>query len=219
MREKEEMSIQEIDQISITVLIDNYTDLLLTNSAHATRARLIMNEKFKLPPPIAEHGFSALVNIVKHDQNKQEKNSVDNSTKHNNNLFLFDTGVSENGVIHNSDVFGIDFDQIEGIILSHGHFDHFTGLTSVIRKISSTRSAAVNLFVHPDAFLKRWLVFPDGKRVKMPLLDQMHLEDIGLRIRQNTGVVLLPNENSPLYFLQERYREIQVLKKAFHFSM
>ena len=99
MRAKEEMSLQEIDQISITVLMDNYTDLLLTNSTHATRTPLIMNQKFKLPPPIAEHGFSALVNIVKYDQNKQEKNSVDNSTKSNNNLFLFDTGVSENGVI------------------------------------------------------------------------------------------------------------------------
>lgn len=109
MREKEEMSIQEIDQIAITVLMDNYVDLLLTNSAYATRAQLIMNERFKLPAPIAEHGFSALINIVKHDQDNQEKNSVDNSTKSDNNLlFLFDTGVSENGVIHNSDVFAID---------------------------------------------------------------------------------------------------------------
>jgi hypothetical protein len=29
---------------------------------------LIVNQKFKLPPPIAEHGFSALVNIIKYDQ-------------------------------------------------------------------------------------------------------------------------------------------------------
>ena len=102
MRAKEEMSIQGIDQISITILMDNYTDLLLTNSTHATRAPLIVNQKFKLPPPIAEHGFSALVNIIKYDQYRQEKNSADNGTKSNNNLFLFDTGVSENGVIHNS---------------------------------------------------------------------------------------------------------------------
>jgi SAM-dependent methyltransferase len=60
------------------------------------------------------------VNIIKYDQNKQEKNSIDNTPKSNSGLFLFDTGVSENGVIHNSDVFGIDLDQIEGIILSHG---------------------------------------------------------------------------------------------------
>lgn len=208
------MSIQAIEQISITVLMDNYVDLLLTNSTHATRAPAMMNEKFKHPLPIAEHGFSALVNIIKNDHNKQENKSTSN-----NNLFLFDTGVSENGVIHNSDVFGIDFDKIYGIILSHGHFDHFTGLNNIVRKISSRRSDAINLFVHPDAFLKRWLVFPDGKRVKMPFIDQTHLENSGVRIHQNTGVVLLPNKNSPLLSLPERYREIQVLRKAFRFSI
>jgi 7,8-dihydropterin-6-yl-methyl-4-(beta-D-ribofuranosyl)aminobenzene 5'-phosphate synthase len=218
MRAKEEMSIQRIDQISITILMDNYTDLLLTNSTHATRAPLIVNQKFKLPPPIAEHGFSALVNIIKYDQYKQEKNSADNSTKSNNNLFLFDAGVSENGVIHNSDVFGIDLDQIEGIILSHGHFDHFTGLTNIIRKISSRRTASVNLFVHPDAFLKRWIVFPDGKRVKMPLLDEMHLENIGLRVHRNTGVVLLPNENSPLLLLTGEIPRDTSFEKGFPFQ-
>ncbi|HXU94985.1 MAG TPA: MBL fold metallo-hydrolase, partial [Candidatus Nitrosotalea sp.] len=212
------MSIQEIDQISITVLMDNYVDLLLSNSAHATRAPLIMNEKFKIPPPIAEHGFSALVNIVKYVQNENEKNSVDNSTKSNNNLFLFDTGVSENGVVHNSDIFAIDFDQIKGIILSHGHFDHFTGLANIIRKISSRRSAAVNLFVHPDAFLRRWLVFPDGKRVKMPFLDKMHLENIYLRIHQNTGIVLLPNENSPLLLLTGEIPRDTSFEKGFPFQ-
>ena len=152
------MSIQEIDQISITVIMDNYVDLLLTNSTYATGPPTMMNEKFKLPLPIAEHGFSALVNIIKNDHNEQEDKSTSN-----NNVFLFDTGVSENGVIHNSEVFGIDLDQVYGIILSHGHFDHFTGLNNIVRRISSRRSDAINLFVHPDAFLKRWLVFPDGR--------------------------------------------------------
>lgn len=186
----EEMSIQEIDQVSITILMDNSTDLLLTNSAHATRSPLISNEKFVLPPPIAEHGFSALVKVVKYDEN--------NNTKSNNNIFLFDTGVSEDGVIYNADVFGINFDQIEGIILSHGHFDHFTGLVNIIRRIPSRRPAAIiNLFTHPDAFLKRWVIFPDGKRAKMPFLDEKQLEEMGVRIHKNTGVRLLPSDEFP----------------------
>ncbi|MGB6591725.1 MAG: MBL fold metallo-hydrolase [Candidatus Nitrosopolaris sp.] len=115
-------------------------------------------------------------------------------------------------------VFGIDLDQIEGIILSHGHFDHFTGLTNIIRKISSRRTAPVNLFVHPDAFLKRWIVFPDGKRVKMPLLDEMHLENIGLRVHRNTGVVLLPNENSPLLLLTGEIPRDTSFEKGFPFQ-
>src|SRR5918995_7472836 len=124
------MSIQEIHQISITILMDNSTDFLLTNSAHAKRPPLIVNERFNLPPPVAEHGFSALVNIAKDTKNTAEKNS--------SNTFLF-TGVSENGVIHNADIFGIDFKQIDGIILSHGHFDHFTRLVNILKRISSSR--------------------------------------------------------------------------------
>ena len=130
------MTIQEIDQVSVTILMDNSTDLLLTNSTHAKRPPLTKNEKFILSLPIAEHGFSALVNIVIDSENEKEKNNVNKNIKNKNNkIFLFDTGPSENGVIHNADISGIDFDQIDGIILSHGHFDHFTGLANILRRI------------------------------------------------------------------------------------
>ena len=36
----------------------------------------------------------------------------ENITSNNNSYtFLFDTGVSKNGVVHNADIFGIDFNQ------------------------------------------------------------------------------------------------------------
>ena len=167
------MPIEEVERVSITVLMDNSTDLLLKDSDHATRAPLITDGKLLIPPPIAEHGFSALVNVVKNDKNSP--------TKNNNNIFLFDTGVSENGVIHNVDVLGINFDQIKGIILSHGHFDHFTGLMSVIKRIHSRKpDVIVNLYTHTDAFKKRWLILPDGKKAKMPFLDEKKLEKMGV---------------------------------------
>jgi 7,8-dihydropterin-6-yl-methyl-4-(beta-D-ribofuranosyl)aminobenzene 5'-phosphate synthase len=103
------LSIQEIEQISITILMDNTTDLLLTNAEHAVRPLFVRNEKVALPPPVAEHGFSALINTSK-------------SRLRTSNSFLFDTGVSENGVIHNANIYGIDLSKIDGIILSHGHF-------------------------------------------------------------------------------------------------
>jgi hypothetical protein len=43
--------------------MDNTIDFLLTNVVHATRPSFIKNEKFVLPPPVAEHGFSALITI------------------------------------------------------------------------------------------------------------------------------------------------------------
>jgi 7,8-dihydropterin-6-yl-methyl-4-(beta-D-ribofuranosyl)aminobenzene 5'-phosphate synthase len=66
---------QDIDQMSITILMDNSTDILLTNSDHAIRLPLVKNDKFILPPPIAEHGFSVLINISKYDQSEGYDNS------------------------------------------------------------------------------------------------------------------------------------------------
>ncbi|MGA7367622.1 MAG: MBL fold metallo-hydrolase, partial [Nitrososphaeraceae archaeon] len=106
------MNLQDVEEVSITILMDNCTDFLLTNSAHAIRPPLIVGEQYNLPAPVAEHGFSALISTLDND---------------NKNTFLFDTGVSENGVLHNAELLGVRFDQIDGIILSHGHFDHFTG--------------------------------------------------------------------------------------------
>ena len=157
--------------------MDNTTDFLLTDSGHTTRASLIKNEKFVPPPPVAEHGFSALITIT-----KSERSST--------NSFLFDAGVSENGVIHNADIFGIDLRRIDGIILSHGHFDHFAGLVNILKKMSPSSRQIIThnvcIFTHPDAFLRRWEIFPDGKRAKSPILDEQQLQQLGAKIHKST---------------------------------
>ncbi|HEX9318244.1 MAG TPA: MBL fold metallo-hydrolase [Nitrososphaeraceae archaeon] len=195
------MTLQEIDKVSVTILMDNTTDLLLTNSIHANRPQLTMNEKLLLPLPIAEHGFSALVDIVVHSEEKKEISNMGKKIKYknNNSIFLFDAGPSEDGVIHNADIFGIDFDRIDGVILSHGHFDHFTGLANILRKISLSRrkGTGIDLLAHPEAFLKRWEVFQDGKRAKMPFLDEEHLKELGALIHKRTGITFLPSDESP----------------------
>ena len=84
---------------------------------------MISNKRFN-KAPIAEHGFSALVEIFYTYKDEKFKK-----------MYLFDTGVSKNGIMYNSDIFNISFEDIETIILSHGHFDHFSGLISVLKKI------------------------------------------------------------------------------------
>jgi 7,8-dihydropterin-6-yl-methyl-4-(beta-D-ribofuranosyl)aminobenzene 5'-phosphate synthase len=218
------MSLQEVEKVSITILMDNSTDFLLTNSAHAKRPSLIVNERFNLPPPVAEHGFSALINIVKDNKNKAEKNS----SKYNisSNTFLFDTGVSENGVLHNADVFGIDFNQINGIILSHGHFDHFAGLVNILKRISSSRrrtttttsTHVIDIFVHPDAFLRRWEIYPDGKRAKSPFLDEKQLWELGARIHKTTSISFLPSKDSPSLLITGQIPRETSFEKGFPFQ-
>jgi hypothetical protein len=38
---------------------------ILANSEHTFRPPFVGNERFVLPPPVAEHGFSALITILR----------------------------------------------------------------------------------------------------------------------------------------------------------
>lgn len=176
------MRLVPVDKISITLLMDNVTDILLANSSHAHRPPLGKDGKF-LPAARAEHGFSALM--------EAEANSKDSSVQRN--TILFDAGPSENGVVYNSDLFGIDLKKIDAIVLSHGHFDHFTGLQNVIKRVSRP----LKLYAHPDAFLKRWEIFPDGTRLANPVLDESVLRQNGISVQKNEGPTGLPEIKDP----------------------
>ena len=183
------MQLQEIDSFSIKLLMDNITDRLLPSSPPVVaRPPMITGERF-LPAPIAEHGFSALIEIISGDKYHSDKNK---------NIFLFDTGVSENGVIYNSDVFGVDLRDVETIIISHGHFDHFIGLLNVLERISKP----TQVICHPDAFLKRWIVYPGGNKAKMPFLNEKQLEEAGALIHKAKYTSFLPTDcKNPLLLI------------------
>lgn len=166
----------DVDRISTTLLMDNYTDRLLTSSTVAKRPPMLGNEAI-LPAPLAEHGFSALVEIQRAGFRWR---------------FLFDTGVSKRGMLANADLFGVNL-EVEAIILSHGHFDHVTGLASALERIGSP----TRLIAHPDAFQRRWLILPDGTRAVMPHMDEEELKRQGARIEKTSGVTALPSDDNP----------------------
>ena len=141
---------------------------------------MISNEKFN-KSPIAEHGFSALLEISYIYKNEKLLNK-----------FLFDTGVSENGVIYNSDIFDINYKDIEAIVLSHGHFDHFSGLVNVLKRIDKP----TKIIIHPDALLKRWIVYPNGNKAKMDTLNEEKIESVKGIIIQKSGINYLPLEET-----------------------
>jgi 7,8-dihydropterin-6-yl-methyl-4-(beta-D-ribofuranosyl)aminobenzene 5'-phosphate synthase len=168
--------LQEVNNINITILVDNITDRLLPSLSLVKRPPLISNRRFN-KSPIAEHGFSTLVEISYQYKDKKILKK-----------FLFDTGVSKNGIIYNSNIFGINFEDIETIILSHGHFDHISGLVNVLKKINRP----IEIITHPDAFLRRWIVFPDGRKARMDILDEQEIKECGGIIIKNNSINYLP---------------------------
>jgi len=174
------MSLQEIENAKITILVDNITDRLLPSTSMVKRPPLISNQMIS-KSPIAEHGFSALLEISYVHENTTRSNK-----------FLFDTGVSKDGIVYNSDVLGVNLRDIETIVLSHGHFDHISGLISILRRLKKS----VEIIVHSEAFLRRWLVYPNGNKARMDFLNEGEINQAGGIIRKVDKISFLPrNEN------------------------
>jgi len=157
------MLLQQVDRVEITVLVDNVTDMLIQGSPQATRAPFF-KETEMLPPLRAEHGFSALIDIY--------LNNISHKV-------LFDTGASGDVVLFNVDRLGVDLSNVETIVLSHGHFDHAGGLMPLLKRINRPQ---IPVILHTDAFLKRWLVLPNGQKIRLRLVEEDKVLEAGAKV-------------------------------------
>src|SRR5262249_170650 len=69
------------------------------------------------------------------------------------------------GILNNIDVLEIKPADIQAIVLSHGHADHAMGLPGLIDRLGTR---GLPLVLHPDAYLERKLILPNGTEVRMP---------------------------------------------------
>ena len=108
-----QIELEPVEKIRVTVLMDNVTDLLLADQRAVTRFNAPKSLARSVPEGlIAEHGFSALVRFEKDGRER---------------TLLFDTGVSPTGMVENVRRLGLSLQDVEVIVLSHGHWDHVTG--------------------------------------------------------------------------------------------
>jgi 7,8-dihydropterin-6-yl-methyl-4-(beta-D-ribofuranosyl)aminobenzene 5'-phosphate synthase len=150
MNENASVSLKTVDRIEVTTLMDNYVDLLLPSTDIIVRPPLAKEGKIKDDTLLAEHGFSLLVTVYQ----GEEKHTI-----------LFDTGYTKVGVLHNMAQLGVDIEEIEAIVLSHGHMDHTGTLYGILDKISRT----IPLVLHPDIFqYPRYTRRPDGAKSVWP---------------------------------------------------
>ena len=162
------MPLKEVDKVEILTVLDNTIDMLLPDG-----------EKAKRPPRhpdamtreslIAEHGFSALVKVTSGNTSE---------------LLLFDAGLSRRGLMHNLDVLEIKPKEFHSIVLSHGHADHTRGLMGLVERLGERK---LPLLLHPDAFLERKVIFPDGHEIHLPPPDRRILAQDGIEFIEERG--------------------------------
>ena len=87
--------------------------------------------------------------------------------------FLFDTGGGMT-IMNNAELLGIDFTRLQGIMFSHGHFDHTGGLRQVLEK-----TGKIPIYAHPDLFSKHFSKNSGEMRnIGIPW-PQVELEELG----------------------------------------
>lgn len=64
---------------------------------------------------------------------------------------LFDTGMRGRYLLHNLKILKIDVDSIDMLVLSHGHYDHTSGLVELLY----ARSAPLDVYAHPGVREKK----------------------------------------------------------------
>src|SRR3954467_1160129 len=191
------VELESVDRVAMTILMDNVTDALLVDQDGVRRINWPRALHGALPTAtarvspdsgvpdalIAEPGFSALVRV---DKDGRE------------HTLLFDTGVSPNGVVENMRRLGIAPGDIEVIVLSHGHWDHVTGMEGLARELGRTK---LPVMIHPEFWARRRIRFPGLDPAELPATSRAALEDLGFAIveeRQPSflldGAVLITGE-------------------------
>ena len=159
-------NIAEVDGLEVFSLVDNSVDFLSTIDRKEAQSFRQWTKKRRGPEwarthsqlPFAEHGFSMLIRVLF----RRKIVSV-----------LFDTGISADGVVENAKRMGLELGEVEYVVLSHGHYDHFGGLVSALKTINKVN---LPLIVHEDMFKTRGTANNNGTirtYPKFPARDQL----------------------------------------------
>ena len=162
-----------VDSVEIITVMDNITDVFMPDQGPARRAgpgslarrhATVMTEGWAPDALLAEHGFSMLINARAGGRDHR---------------ILFDTGTSPHGAVENMRRLAIDPGSIEAIVLSHGHFDHTTGLEGLI---SALGRANLPVILHPHFWRRRRVLLPGLDPQELPTVSRRALDEAGFEI-------------------------------------
>jgi 7,8-dihydropterin-6-yl-methyl-4-(beta-D-ribofuranosyl)aminobenzene 5'-phosphate synthase len=171
------IGIEPVDRVRVTILMDNVTDPLIPDQGPVTRLswpKALAGGAPRVVTPlapdgvpdalIAEPGFSALVRVERSGRER---------------TLLFDTGVSPGGVVENMRRLGLSLSDVETIVLSHGHWDHVTGMEGVASALGRRN---LPVLIHPEFWTRRRIRFPGQEPAELPSTSRAALESAGFEI-------------------------------------
>ena len=169
-----QIPIEPVDAVTITTVMDNSSDMLLQDQGPAKRggpghdvpkrSARFLEAGETADALLAEHGFSALLAIQKGDTTAR---------------ILFDAGMTPDGAAENLRRLELPVKDIEAIVLSHGHFDHTTGMHGIVESLGLGN---LPVYIHPEFWHQRRIAIPGREPRDLPATSKHALLGAGFEI-------------------------------------
>jgi 7,8-dihydropterin-6-yl-methyl-4-(beta-D-ribofuranosyl)aminobenzene 5'-phosphate synthase len=149
---------EPVDQLEITVLVDNTTDNLSSSpkfvetesAGHWRRGMKWLSGQCLC---CAAHGLSCLLTVTVGEVKR---------------TLLFDTGPDEWVFERNTTRVAANLGRVDAMVLSHGHWDHAGAMPRALQMIMQQNGGRpIPVYMHPDMFAQRAMKAPDGQFLPM----------------------------------------------------
>jgi len=168
------VQLPEVEKLVITVITDNYYDSLRPNYKVAKRYFIIPGTSIH-----SEHGLAYYIETVVNGKP---------------NVFMFDYGLDFQGVSRNMELLDVDVRKLEALGLSHGHFDHWGNLVTILKYNRAKIRKGIPLYVGEEAFSQRFANMPAGAFEVSGLID---LEQLRKEQIESLGIVKIEVVKDP----------------------
>jgi len=163
--------VPEVDRLSVRIVVDSYQFAVTAGKKMGPVDVQHFGWGLSSEPPgrtlISEFGLS----MHAESQRGAETRNV-----------LVDFGFTPEALVSNIALLGIDPAKLDALVLSHGHFDHFGGLTGFLRQSKDKLKAKLPLYVGGEGcFCSREWVAPPA-RGNFGTLDRKALEQANLAV-------------------------------------
>jgi 7,8-dihydropterin-6-yl-methyl-4-(beta-D-ribofuranosyl)aminobenzene 5'-phosphate synthase len=163
-----------LDNLTVTVIVDNETDGLSSVDAGLPQLSEIVSLLARIPPTRRHDGHDCVpvfdhLCVACHGLSVLLTGEAD-TQRH---TALFDVGPYGDVWVDNAVRLGVDMSTIETVFLSHWHWDHSGGFPMAISAIASARRAAglmdpLIIDLHPDRPDQRGIRTPSGTMAMFP---------------------------------------------------
>ncbi|MGH7100014.1 MAG: MBL fold metallo-hydrolase [Stellaceae bacterium] len=153
-----------VDSLAVRVVVDSRYDLFIEDAAHP----LLKIEHTKRIPGRERSILAGEWGLSLHLESRRAGERAQ---------YLLDFGFTPEVVNRNFELLGLDPAQLDGLILSHGHLDHYGGLVGFVARHRDRMRPDLKLYAGGESYFReQWIRPKGGGAVSMGRLDRAALE-------------------------------------------